>query len=193
LGSDNNPAFAGGIAIDKAGNIAVVGMFQIKVAFGSEASTTTTASQALFLARRSAAGDKTDITELGTSEGFSPVGQTPAMALAFDPHGNLVVTAPFVGELYGLGRQNTGPKEDVFVAKFASALAAPTSLQLLWIQVGEESTASDNAQQPFGLAIDENQIAVTGITASDMKFAGEEIIPKKVGTEVDGFVGVLSP
>ena len=134
-----------GIALDKGGNIAIVGSFENSISFGGS----TLASAGLsdgFLAKFSPMGNHLWSTRLGTAE------VDIVYAVASDDVGNIVMT----------GAVQSGGQQDVMVSKYSPVGA------LSWTHNYGSASANDVG---YGIALDSTgNVFVTGYFQSTVNF-----------------------
>jgi len=135
------------VAVDRQGNVIVVGSFQGTASFGV-ASVTSSGSSDIFVAKMDSSGKWLWVQKAGS------VSSDIARGVDVDALGNIVITGDFGGSiLFGSNRLKPVGKHDAFVAKLDS------SGKWLWAK----SIGSSDTDRGFGVVVDsQSNIVVVG-------------------------------
>lgn len=171
-----------GIAVDGAGNIVLVGMFNDSISFGDKALTAPNKSATMFFAKL----DK-DGSHLVSYAIVGDMADHQAQAVALDAQGNVYVTGQFKGvmdfETASGGSNMPAPLTatdgfDIFLAK----------LDPDGKHVFSKSFGTTGDQQAWDVAVTPNgNIALAGTFTGEVDFGGGKVS----NTTADGFVAML--
>jgi len=150
---------AQGVAVDAAGNIAVIGHFENAIAFDASAMYSSAGGNDVFLLTLDGAGNyswsttyATNVDELGRRVAYSG--------------SDLIITGEYLGTLtIGDTVYPNGNHRDIFIAKVSPAEA-----------VWAKHIGGNNDQHVRGLAVEGDRIVVTGGFESNLVFEGSQSI-----------------